>query len=238
MLGLYAKSGIQTWALAKPLNSDCFIGLDVSRENGVNKSASVQVIGNDDGVIYAKTFAVSQNGEAIKDATLHEIFTDAISVYKNHYNKEPSHITFHRDGRCFENLSKLEQIAFPLHIGFDYVEITKNTGIRMASFYRNDWKTVMGRCYKHKKNNVAYLCTTNSFNGMAEPIRITSKTSTLEFDKIIEDVWNLTFMHVHSLTKTGLPCTTYYADLCSTFGIRDWLPAQDTEDTENCLFFV
>lgn len=239
LLGVYAKSGIQSWALAKPLNSDCFVGLDVSRESGVNKSAFVQVLGKDGGVISSKIFAASQSGEKIEDKVLKDIFLDAVCAYKNRYGENPHHITFHRDGRCFENLNVFDEMSKCLNIKYDYIEITKKTGIRMATFRGTKemplWKTVIGRCYK--KANFAYLCTTEPWEsiGMAEPIKITQKTSVLDFDKIIEDVWRLTFMHVHSLAKTRLPATTHYADLCSTFGIRDWLPSGDTE---SCLFFV
>lgn len=238
LLGVYAKSNIQAWALGKPLNSDCFVGLDVSRENGVNKSAFVQVIGKDGGVISSKVFATSQKGEVITNETIREILLDAVSAFTSRYGEKPKHVTFHRDGRCFENLDSLAKIAKEVGVEFDYVEITKDTHRRMATYSgtreNGRWQTVMGRCYK--KDNYAYLCLTNPSErvGMAQPIRVTAKTNTLNFDKIIEDVWNLSFMHVHSLAKTRLPITTHYADLCSTFGIRDWL----FSDNGSLLFFV
>lgn len=247
LLGIYAKSGIQAWALDKGLNSDCFIGLDVSRENGVNKGAVVQVIGKDGGVISSRVFAASQKGEAITYGTLREILIDAVQAFYARYGSKPHHITFHRDGRCFEDLDALAKIAKELGIVFDYVEITKDTNRRMAECYKIitntadgeqqeswQWRTVMGRCYK--KDAYAYLCATNPSQaiGMARTIRVTAKTHNLSMDKMIEDVWDLSFMHVHSLAKTRLPVTTHYADKCSIFGIRDWL----SSNNGSLLFFV
>lgn len=238
LLGIYAKSNIQAWALNKSLNSDCFVGLDVSRENGVNKSAFVQIIGKDGGVISSKIFAASQKGEAITDETLREMLLDAIAAYTSRYGEKPHHITFHRDGRCFENLDALTKLAKKIGVEFDYVEITKSTHHRMATYsgtkYSGQWQTVMGRCYKN--DNYAYLCATAPSErvGMAQTIRITAKTHTLGLDKIIEDAWNLSFMHVHSLAKTLLPATIHYADKGSTFGIRDWL----SSNNGSLLFFV
>ena len=56
LLGIYAKSGIQPWILKEKLNSDCFIGLDVSRENKVNKAGVIQVVGKDGKVLKTKLF--------------------------------------------------------------------------------------------------------------------------------------------------------------------------------------
>lgn len=256
LLGIYAKSGIQSWALRDSLYSDCFVGLDVSRENGVDKGAFVQVIGRDGVIVSTKVVAASQSGEAIADDTMREIFLDAIEGFKNYYGQQPRHITFHRDGRCFENLDVLEALAKELDVRFDYVEVTKTFCARMATFGvqkgknaygswgkeasddaidgRYSWYTVFGRVYLGHRD--AYLTTTDPKEkiGMAIPVKITQLTSDLDIEKIASDVWNLSFMHVHSLPKTRLPITTYYADLCSTFGVRDWIPT----DTNDVLFFV
>lgn len=256
LLGIYAKSGIQSWALRDALYSDCFVGIDVSRENGVNKGAFVQVIGRDGVIVSTKVVSASLSGEAIPCETMKDIILDAIAKFQNYYGQKPRHITFHRDGRCFESLDAISEVAKEQNILFDYVEITKTFCIRMATFgpeksYKGygthygdidssednsnfTWHTEFGRSYIARRE--AYLTTTNPKEriGMAIPIKIKQITCNLEIEKIVSDVWNLSFMHVHSLPKTRLPVTTYYADLCSTYGVRDWIP----QETNDVLFFV
>ncbi|WP_425263911.1 hypothetical protein [Thermoflavimicrobium dichotomicum] len=43
-------------------------------------------------------------------------------------------------------------------------------------------------------------------------------------DQIIEDIYRLTYMNVHSINKSRLPSTINYADKSSTFFSRGLLP--------------
>lgn len=70
---------------------------------------------------------------------------------------------------------------------------------------------------------------------MAQPIRVKSVFGNLDIEKVVEDVYKLTFMHLGAINKIRLPITTYYADLSSTYGNRDLIPSNiDT----NCLYFI
>ena len=236
LLGIYAKSGIQPWILKEKLNSDCFIGLDVSRENKVNKAGVIQVVGKDGKVLKTKVISASQSGEKIKLETLKEIVFEAVGSYENAYGCRPKHITFHRDGISREELENLKNTMNNLGIEFDYIEITKGINRRIATISEGqEWKTVMGRCYY--KDDSAFICTTKPYEGMgmAQPIRIRRVFGSLDIEKIVEDAYKLTFMHVGAINKIRLPITTYYADLSSTYGNRDLIPSNiDT----NCLYFI
>ena len=236
LLGIYAKSGIQPWILKEKLNSDCFIGLDVSRENKVNKAGVIQVVGKDGKVLKTKVISASQSGEKIKLETLREIVFEAVGSYENTYGCKPKHITFHRDGISREELENLKNTMNNLGIEFDYIEITKGINRRIATISDDkQWKTVMGRCYY--KDDSAFICTTKPYEGMgmAQPIRIRRVFGSLDIEKIVEDAYKLTFMHVGAINKIRLPITTYYADLSSTYGNRDLIPSNiDT----NCLYFI
>lgn len=236
LLGIYAKSGVQPWILKEELNSDCFIGLDVSRENKVNKAGIVQVIGKNGGVLKTKVISEAQSGEKIELKTLKNIVFEAISSYEEAYNTKPRHITFHRDGISREELDNLKITMSNIGIDFDYIEITKGINRRIATISKEKkWKTIMGRCYY--KNNTAFICTTEPSDkiGMAQPIRIKSVFGNLDIEKVVEDAYKLTFMHVGALNKIRLPITTYYADLSSTYGNRELIPSN--VDT-NYLYFV
>ena len=236
LLGIYAKSGIQPWILKEKLNSDCFIGLDVSRENKVNKAGVIQVVGKDGKVLKTKVISASQSGEKIKLETLREIVFEAVGSYENTYGCKPKHITFHRDGISREELENLKNTMNNLGIEFDYIEITKGINRRIATISDDkQWKTVMGRCYY--KDDSAFICTTKPYEGMgmAQPIRVRRVFGSLDIEKVVEDAYKLTFMHVGAINKIRLPITTYYADLSSTYGNRDLIPSNiDT----NCLYFI
>lgn len=236
LLGIYAKSGIQPWILKEKLNSDCFIGLDVSRENKVNKAGVIQVVGKDGKVLKTKVISASQSGEKIKLETLREIVFEAVGSYENAYGCRPKHITFHRDGISREELENLKNTMNNLGIEFDYIEITKGINRRIATISEGqEWKTVMGRCYY--KDDSAFICTTKPYEGMgmAQPIRVRRVFGSLDIEKVVEDAYKLTFMHVGAINKIRLPITTYYADLSSTYGNRDLIPSNiDT----NCLYFI
>lgn len=242
LLGLYAKNNIQPWILNKRLNSDCFIGLDVSRENKVNKAGIVQVIGCDGRVLNTKVISSSQSGEKIKTETLKEIVFEAVSAYESTYGQKPHHITFHRDGISREELHSLKVTTENLGIAFDYIEVTKGINRRIATCYsaNNDdkiklWKTEMGKCYS--KDNYAFICTTktNDSMGMAQPIRIKQVEGTLNMNQVVEDVYKLSFMHIGAINKIRLPITTYYADLSSTYGNRELIPVNMDS---SCLHFI
>ncbi|MCT4604900.1 MAG: hypothetical protein N4A64_02180 [Marinisporobacter sp.] len=75
------------------------------------------------------------------------------------------------------------------------------------------------------KENTAYLCSTNPRDhiGMAQPIKIVHRYGEKDIKDIVEDIYNLSFMHIGSLIKTRLPVTIHYADLSSTFSSRGWM---------------
>ena len=134
------------------------------------------------------------------------------------------------------DIIRTKNTLYYLKIEFDYIEITKNINRRIATISKGqEWKTIMGRCYY--KDNLAFICTTKPYEGMgmAQPIRIRRVFGSLDIEKIVEDVYKLTFMHIGSLNKIRLPITTYYADLSSTYGNRGLIP---TNIYTNNLYFV
>lgn len=220
LLGIFVKSGIQPWILAENLNSDCFIGLDVSHEEGKHSSGIIQIIGRDGRMIKQKSMATNEAGERISWETIQDIIYECIHSYEMVYDSKPKHITFHRDGFCREDLDKINEVLLPMGIAFDYVEVLKNINRRMAIYENNQWTTHRGLYYQ--KGKEGFLCSTSPKDvvGMAKPIKIVQKTNCLSFDEIINDIYKLSFMHIHSMNKTRLPITTHYADLSSTFRNR------------------
>lgn len=240
LLGIYGKCRIKPWVLKEPLHADCFIGLDVSRENGVNAAGIVQVVGKNGQTLRSKVSTSSQRGETINPETIKDIVFDAIQAYSNEYNEDPKHIVFHRDGISREQLEILKSTTDSLGITFDFIEIAKRVSRRVAKTDLSKlklipgtnsvdlssvhWKTDLGDCYI--KGDMAYLVSTNpkEFLGMAQPIRIKKVYGDTDIEDIVRDVYNLSFMHIGSIIKCRLPITTHYADLSSTYGNRGLIP--------------
>ena len=237
LLGIYGKSGIQPWILDGQLTADCYIGLDVSRENKLNTAGIIQIVGKDGRILKSKSLTSPQSGEKINTDTIREIFYEAVASYEKIYNEYPKHIVIHRDGISREELDILKETAKNLDIKFEYVEITKNVNRRIATFKTSDglWETEMGSYYT--KENFAYIVTTNPYEkiGMAKPLRIKRVHGEQSMDKIVEDVYKLSFMHIGSILKSRLPVTTHYADLSSTYGNRELMP---NNIDSNALHFI
>ena len=237
LLGIYGKSGIQPWILDKPLTSDCYIGLDVSRENKINTAGIIQIVGKDGRILKSKTIVAPQRGEKINSETIKEIFYEAIISYEKIYEEPLKHLVIHRDGITREELEVLKETSRNLDIKFDYIEITKNINRRMATFKVDEklWKTQMGVYYS--KDNFAYMITTNPYGkiGMAKPLRIRRVYGNQPMENIVEDVYKLSFMHIGSILKSRLPVTTNYADLSSIYGIRELMP---NNMDNNTLHFI
>ena len=237
LLGIYGKSGIQPWILDGQLTADCYIGLDVSRENKLSTAGIIQIVGKDGRILKSKSLTSPQSGEKINTDTIREIFYEAVASYEKIYNEYPKHIVIHRDGISREELDILKETAKNLDIKFEYVEITKNVNRRIATFKTSDglWETEMGSYYT--KENFAYIVTTNPYEkiGMAKPLRIKRVHGEQTMDKIVEDVYKLSFMHIGSILKSRLPVTTHYADLSSTYGNRELMP---NNIDSNALHFI
>lgn len=235
LLGIYVKSGIQPWILGQELSSDCFIGLDVSHMDGKHSTGIIQVIGKDGRLIKQTAVSTHEAGEIISPDTLQEVVFDSLHSYEKVYKTLPKHITFHRDGKCREDLEKLEQILEPKGIAFDYIEVIKNTNRRMAVFENGKWFTEQGLYYS--KGRKAYICSTSprEFVGMARPLKVIQKTNNLNFNQVLSDIYSLSFMHIHSMLKTRLPITTHYADISSNFHNRGLLHPR-TEHVESLPF--
>ncbi|CAH2716699.1 hypothetical protein BACCIP111895_03887 [Neobacillus rhizosphaerae] len=238
LLGIYVKSGIQPWILGESLHSDCFIGLDVSHENGKHTSGVIQVIGKDGRLIKQKSQVTSERGEIISWDSLKDILLDSIHAYQEVYGKQPKHLTIHRDGFGREDIEQAQSLLDSMNIQIDFVEVLKNNNRRMAVFEGNKWITQQGLCYLSTKEKKGYLCSTNprEFVGMAQPIKIIQLTDTLSFEQIMSDIYKLSFMHIHSMQKTRLPISTHYADLSSTFYNRGLLHPRSQH--EHALPFV
>lgn len=224
LLGIYAKAGIQPWVLANPLSSDCYIGLDKSRENDKTASGIVQVVGKDGSIIWSSPLSSHERGERIQKDTLEQAVTE--TLYR--LQKRPKHITIHRDGKAIQReIDDLKEILSPLDISFDYVSVIKSANRRMAvkDPKAKEWITQRGIAFLNEQKKIAYLCSTDSNKrvGMAQPIKIDLSHGTTPLRQIVRDIYHLSYMNIHCTNKSRLPVTTNYADKSATFFNRSML---------------
>ncbi|MER2192206.1 MAG: Piwi domain-containing protein [Solibacillus sp.] len=233
LLGLYVKSGMQPWVLAERTHSDCFIGLDVSHEEGKSAAGIMNVIGSDGRLMKQSAIHSTLAGEKIDAAMLEEILIEVLQAYQEQFGALPKHVTIHRDGRWREDSAVVEQLLASKDIAYDIVEIVKKPNRRMAFFDQAGGKYVTRQGVYYAKKREALLCTTDPREniGMAQPMKIVQKTKALTFVQIIEDVYRLSFMHIHALNKTRLPATVHYADLSSTAYQRGQIASRPTNVT-------
>lgn len=233
LLGLYVKSGLQPWILAQPTHSDCFIGLDVSHEHGNSAAGMVNVIGNRGHLIKQSSLHGRLTGEKIDDTLLTKLLEDVLSSYKAQFHTYPRHLTIHRDGFWREQTATIDALLTHYGIAYDIVEIIKKPNRRMAYYdmQQKCFKTAQGACYI--RGNEALLCATNPAEkiGMAQAIKIHQVTNHLSFKQIIEDVYHLSFMHIHAMNKMRLPATIHYADLSATAYQRGEILPQSKNQT-------
>lgn len=233
LLGIYVKSGMQPWILAERTHSDCFIGLDVSHEDGKSTAGIMNVIGSNGYLLKQSAINGVLAGEKIDTEKLEEIIQDVIFTYKEQFGKLPRHVTIHRDGRWREDSVLVAQIFKDRGITYDIVEVIKKPNRRMAFYNKktDQYETKQGVYYI--RDNEAFLCATDPRRniGMAQPIKIVHQTDTLAFQQIIEDIYRLSFMHIHALNKMRLPATIHYADLSSTAYQRGQIAPRTTNVT-------
>ena len=113
-------------------------------------------------------------------------------------------------------------------IDFDYVSVIKNANRRMArletSATEKRYVNIPGTAYI--KGNIAYLCSTDpsDFVGMAKPIKIHHHTGPTPMEHLVEDIYHLSYMNIHTDRRMRLPVTINYADKSSTFFNKGMMP--------------
>jgi argonaute-like protein implicated in RNA metabolism and viral defense len=108
--------------------------------------------------------------------------------------------------------------------------VIKECGRRMAYFddIKKKYVNVPGIAYLDDNAQKVYLCSTDPYEkvGMSKPIKIEKKIGEMTLEQIVEDIYHLSFMNIHTDRKVHLPVTTNYADKSSTFFSRGYLSSQ------------
>lgn len=216
ILGILVKSGGVPWTLHSPMDDvDCFIGLDVGRqEKGIHYPAcSVCLDGKGNLIGYYST-SIAQKGEKIDRQSLKNILDNVMFAYKNEHGNYPKHIVIHRDGFSNEDTELYVEYFRKINIEFDLVEIRKNISVRLlnSEYLTNEMNPVSGTVIF--KDNEAYLVSTDvkPYSGSPRPLLLVHRYGNLSIQQVARQIYVLSEMHIGSMHTSRLPITTFYAD--------------------------
>jgi hypothetical protein len=227
VFGIVAKYGDTLYLLNnKEKDVDYFIGFDVSRKIKVN--GHVQHLS---GGIYF----FSERGEflATKKVNLEGeiIRADEVSKIFNKEKFQGKKIVIHRDGNSKANEIKLLKEYFELNeIKAHIVYIIKNHTTRIFDISQNSAKNPEKGIYLKYTENKAILVTSDSKIGTKKPLKIEYiplNDSPMDFQKVLQDLFDLTYMNFSSYTDISLPVTTHYSHKVSKFIIDGIEPSDE-----------
>jgi hypothetical protein len=230
LFGLFFKSGIKIWSLETQLNHDYFVGIDISHENGFHAVSCVMYILKNK-LIYTSEYGVKipvkkKYTEQLPEDIIKDISDKIIDQYKKIHNKLPKTVIIHRDGFCRKmELNVFKKEFESRKIDLIIISILKKINRKVVD---NNYKSKIGS-YINYQNNVAFLITTeNRGDKTANAFKIkmvypeNEKINGDLFGKLIEEIYYLSYMCQHTILKTKLPATIYYADSSSTARNRDF----------------
>lgn len=235
ILGINGKLGYTSWCVdSMPGDADLFIGLDVSRKEGVTVGASSFVFNNDGHLLEWSATDFQAYQESFNSENLENLLLDL-------YSRRPvKRLVIHRDGKLqseeFRTLQKVEAMLKKEGlISLDVIEVLKSGFYRAAVRQSNLIDTTYtnpsrGWVWEHSYDEAVILTTGDreskvSLNSAPRPIRIRKRMGETELLILAEQVYWLSEMQVGSTQTVRLPITTYYADRAAGFAQEKLLPS-------------
>jgi hypothetical protein len=213
-LQISAKYGDTPYILNKKREVDFYVGFDVSRmkkeEKMLNRSGGVYFF-SENGEFLA-TKKVEMLGEKIRDDEVSKLFSA-----KKFSGKK---IVIHRDGNKPENeVETLRRYFKANDIKAHIVYITKSPSVRVFETTKGVSNPAKGVWLEYSENR-AIVVTTNSKVGTKQPLKveyIALNDEKMDFEKVIKDIFDFTYMSYGSYQDTRLPATVHYSHKISKF---------------------
>lgn len=235
ILGINGKLGYTSWCVdSMPGDTDLFIGLDVSRKEGVTVGASSFVFNSGGHLLEWSATDFQAYQESFNSENLENLLLDL-------YTRKPvKRMVIHRDGKLqpeeFKTLQRVEAILKRDGlVSLDVVEVLKSGFYRAAACHSNLIDTTYtnpsrGWVWEHSHNEAVILTTGDreakvSQNSSPRPIRIRKRMGDTDLLILAEQVYWLSEMQVGSTQTVRLPITTYYADRAAGFAQEKLLPS-------------
>jgi len=234
ILGINAKLGHTNWCIdSMPGGVDLFIGLDVSRKEGVTVGASSFVFNSDGQLMEWSATDFQAYQESFNAENLENLLLDL-------YSRNPiERLVIHRDGKLqpeeFRTLQRVESLLKREGlVSLDAIEVLKSGFYRAAARYSGSTGTTYtnpprGWVWEHSCDEAVILTTGEreakvSENSSPRPLRIRKRMGDIDLLILAEQVYWLSEMQVGSTQTIRLPVTTYYADRAAGFAQEGLLP--------------
>ena len=235
ILGINGKLGYTSWCVdSMPGDTDLFIGLDVSRKEGVTVGASSFVFNSSGHLLEWSATDFQAYQESFNSENLENLLLDL-------YSRKPvKRLVIHRDGKLqpeeFKTLQRVESILKREGlVSLDVIEVLKSGFYRAAACHSDLVGTTYtnpprGWVWEHSHNEAVILTTGDreakvSQNSSPRPIRIRKRMGETDLLILAEQVYWLSEMQVGSTQTVRLPITTYYADRAAGFAQEKLLPS-------------
>jgi hypothetical protein len=234
ILGVNSKLGHTNWCIdAMPGDVDLFVGLDVSRKEGVTVGASSFVFNGGGQLLEWSATDFQAYQESFNSQNLENLLFDLYS------RKSVERLVIHRDGKLQpEELRTLQRVEPVLKqeglASLDVIEVLKSGFYRSAVRHSGSTGTIYanpprGWIWEHSCNEAVILTTGEreakvSENSSPRPLRIRKRMGDMNLLTLAEQVYWLSEMQVGSTQTIRLPITTYYADRAAGFAQEGLLP--------------
>ena len=234
ILGINAKLGYTNWCIdSMPGGVDLFVGLDVSRKEGVTVGASSFIFDRDGQLLEWSATDFQAYQESFNSENLENLLLDL-------YSRNPvERLVIHRDGKLqpeeFKTLQRVESILKQEGlISLDAIEVLKSGFYRAAAHHSDSTGAAYtnpprGWVWEHSCDEAVILTTGDreakvSENSSPRPLRIRKRMGDMDLLILAEQVYWLSEMQVGSTQTIRLPITTYYADRAAGFAQEGLLP--------------
>jgi argonaute-like protein implicated in RNA metabolism and viral defense len=234
ILGINAKLGYTNWCIdSMPGGVDLFVGLDVSRKDGVTVGASSFVFNSDGQLLEWAATDFQAYQESFNAENLENLLLDL-------YSRHPfERLVIHRDGKLqpeeFRTLQRVETLLKQEGlISLDAIEVLKSGFCRAAVRHSGSTGIIYtnpprGWVWEHSYDEAVILTTGEreakvSEHSSPRPLRIRKRMGDMDLLILAEQVYWLSEMQVGSTQTIRLPITTYYADRAAGFAQEGLLP--------------
>ena len=234
ILGINAKLGYTNWCIdSMPGGIDLFVGLDVSRKEGVTVGASSFVFNSNGQLMEWSATDFQAYQESFNAENLENLLLDL-------YSRNPvERMVIHRDGKLqpeeFRTLQRVESLLKQEGlVSLDAIEVLKSGFYRAAVCHSGSTGTSYtnpsrGWVWEHSRDEAVILTTGEkeakvSENSSPRPLRIRKRMGDMDLLTLAEQVYWLSEMQVGSTQTIRLPITTYYADRAAGFAQEGLLP--------------
>jgi hypothetical protein len=225
--GILGKLGGAAFKVTGQKSSvDAWIGLDVSRRNGINMGAS-SIVTNSEGSPVGWLDQIPMNREKFEDHELRKIIRDTHSGYENSSGHKPDHICILRDGQWFAGDRAIKELEAELEVKITVVSVIKTGNFRCGTREDGIIGTPEQGLALFDADGKGYIQATTPRNGSPKLFSAVIEYGDINPDDLFHDLYWLTNSHIGSTMQVGVPTPVHFAHTISNMFRRNLLRNPD-----------